>query len=57
MEVMEAIKERRSIRAFKSMPIDQKTLDTILEAGRLAPSWGNSQTWRGVVIQDQNLKM
>jgi nitroreductase len=57
MEVMEAIKKRRSIRAFKSTPVDQKTLDTILEAGRLAPSWGNSQTWRWVVIQDQNLKM
>ena len=57
MEVMEAIKKRRSIRTYKSTPIDQKTLDTILEAGRLAPSWGNSQTWRWIVVQDQDLKM
>jgi len=56
MDVMEAIKKRRSIRAFKSTPINQETLDTILEAGRLAPSWGNTQTWRFVVIQDTDIK-
>ena len=56
MDVLEAIKKRRSIRAFKSTPVDQKTLDTILEAGRLAPSWANTQTWRFVVIQDNSIK-
>ncbi len=56
MDVMEAIKKRRSIRAYKSTPIDQKTLNTILEAGRLAPSWANTQSWRFVVIQDESVK-
>jgi nitroreductase len=56
MDVLETIKKRRSIRAFKSTPLDRKTLDTILEAGRLAPSWGNTQTWRFVVIQDDSVK-
>jgi nitroreductase len=56
MNVMEAIKQRRSIRKFKSTSIDQNTLDTILEAGRLAPSWANTQTWRFVVIQDEIIK-
>ena len=56
MDVMEAIKRRRSIRVFKSTPIDQKTLDLILEAGRLAPSWANTQTWRFVIIQDNSVK-
>lgn len=56
MDVFDAIKNRRSIRAFKSTPVDPKTLDTILEAGRLAPSWGNTQTWRFVVIQDNTVK-
>ena len=56
MDVLEAIKKRRSIRVFKSTPIDQKTLGTILEAGRLAPSWANTQTWRLVVIQDNGIK-
>jgi len=56
MEVLEAIRKRRSIRAYKSTPVDKKTLDIILDSGRLAPSWGNSQTWRWIVIQNQNLK-
>ncbi len=57
MDVLEAIKNRRTIRTYKTTPVGQETLDIILEAGRLAPSWGNTQTWRWVVIQDQNLKM
>ena len=56
MEVMEAIRKRRSIRTYKSTPIDQKSLDTILEAGRLAPSWANTQTWRFVVVRDTKVK-
>ena len=56
MDVWEAIEKRRSIRAFKSTPIDQKILDAILEAGRLAPSWANTQTWRFVVVQDEAVK-
>lgn len=57
MDVLEAMKKRRTIRAYKTTPVSQETLDIILEAGRLAPSWANTQTWRWVVIQDQNLKM
>lgn len=56
MEVMEAIRHRRSIRAYKSTPVDDKTLMTVLEAARLAPSWGNSQTWRFIVIRDDKVK-
>ena len=52
MEVMEAIRRRRSIRAYKSTPVDQKSLDSILEAGRLAPSWANTQSWRFIVVRD-----
>jgi len=56
MDVFDAIYERRSIREFKTTPVDQKSLDTILEAGRLAPSWGNTQTRRFVIIQDDTIK-
>ena len=56
MDLLEAIKKRRTIRAYKETPVNQKTLDTILDAGRLAPSWGNTQTWRWIVVQDKNLK-
>ena len=56
MDVLEAIRKRRTIRAYKTSPVDEQTLDTILEAGRLAPSWGNTQTWRFVVVKDSSIK-
>lgn len=57
MDVLGAIRKRRGIRAHKLTPVDQKTLDTILGAGRLAPSWANTQTWRWIVVQDKNPKI
>ena len=56
MDVMDAIKKRRSIRVYKATPVDDKTLETILEAARLAPSWGNLQTWRFIVVKDSGIK-
>ncbi len=52
MEVLEAIRTRRSIRKYKSDPVDDKTLETVLEAARQAPSWANTQCWRFVVVKD-----
>jgi len=56
MELMEAIKGRRSIRKYTSRPVDDKSLNTILEAARQAPSWANTQCWRFVVVQDSQLR-
>jgi nitroreductase len=56
MGTLDTIKKRRTIRAYKTTPVDQGTLDTIIEAGRLAPSWGNSQTWRWIIVQDKVTK-
>lgn len=56
MEVYEAIESRRSIRKYKADPIDSKTLNVILEAGRLAPSWDNTQCWRFIVVRDTGIK-
>ena len=56
MEVLEAIKTRRSIRRYKSTPVDDKTLELVLEAGRWAPSWANTQCWRFIVVRDSELK-
>jgi nitroreductase len=56
MDVLEAIKKRRAIRTFKTAPVSQETIDVILEAGRQAPSWGNTQTWRWIIVQDNNIK-
>lgn len=56
MELFEAIKNRRSIRRYKSDPVDDKAIETILEAGRWAPSWANTQCWRFIVIRDPQVK-
>ena len=56
MEVLEAIKTRRSIRKYKTTPVDDKTLELILEAARWAPSWGNTQCWRLIVVSDADIK-
>jgi nitroreductase len=56
MELFEAIKSRRSIRRYKADPVDDKKIDAILEAGRWAPSWANTQCWRFVVIRDAEIK-
>ena len=56
MDTLEAIKNRRSIRAQKSDVIDDATLNKVLEAARWAPSWANAQEWRFIVVRDQKIK-
>ena len=56
MELFEAIKTRRSIRRYKTDPIDEKKIEAVLEAGRWAPSWGNTQCWRFVVVRDAKMR-
>jgi nitroreductase len=52
MEVMTAVKTRRSIRKFKPVPVPEAQLRQVLEAGRIAPSAGNRQPWKFVVVRD-----
>ncbi len=50
MEVMTALKQRQSIRAFKPAPVPREMITKILEAARWSPSWGNTQPWELVVV-------
>ena len=56
MEVLEAIKTRRSIRRYKADPVDDKTIEAVLEAARWAPSWKNLQCSRFVVVRDDKMR-
>jgi len=56
MEVLEAIKTRRSVRRYKATPVDDKTIQLVLEAARWAPSWKNTQCWRFIAVRDSNIK-
>ena len=56
MEVLEAIKGRRSIRKYKSTPVSNEEVNAVLEAARWAPSWANTQCARYVVVGDPGTK-
>ncbi|MDR2443473.1 MAG: nitroreductase family protein [Deltaproteobacteria bacterium] len=49
-EVIKAIRERRSIRSFKTDPIEDGVLDTILNAGSFAPTANGTQAWHITAI-------
>jgi nitroreductase len=56
MDVLEAIKTRRSVRRFKKERVPPNLLKEVLEAARWAPSARNSQPWRFIIIVDEDLK-
>ncbi len=56
LSLVEAIKQRRSVRKFKPDPVSDEIVDQMLEAARLAPSASNRQPWRFQVVRDPVLK-
>ena len=56
MNVFEAIQQRYSVRRYQDRPVEAEKLARILEAARLAPSAGNRQEWRFVVVTDEQLR-
>lgn len=53
MDVSAAILKRVSVRKWKSKPVEKEKIEKVFEAGRRAPSWGNVQPWRFIVVQDK----
>lgn len=56
MDVLTAIKGRRSIRAYSPREIEDEKLKRVLEAGRLAPSAVNRQEWKFIVVKDPAIR-
>ncbi|MDD5038742.1 MAG: nitroreductase family protein [Dehalococcoidales bacterium] len=54
--MLNAIRRRRSIRNFKPDRIPGDVLDKLLEALRLAPSAGNYQPYKFIIVQDEATK-
>ncbi len=52
LTIPDAIRQRRSIKAFKSDPIAPEVLDEIIDLTLAAPSSFNLQQWRIVVVTD-----
>ena len=55
MDVVTAIKGRRSIRKFFSKEIPQELIREILDTARWSPSWGNTQSWHFHVLTGSSL--
>ena len=52
MNVIDAIRTRKSVRKYSDKPIENEKLTAVLEAGRLAPSASNRQEWRFIIVRD-----
>ena len=55
MELLEAIKSRKSIRAYKPDPVPRKVLTELLEVATRAPSGSNTQPWEFIVLTGETL--
>lgn len=56
MDVLEAIKGRRSIRAFQNRDIPPKIVEKLIEAACWAPSAGNIQPWDFIIVKKSETK-
>ena len=54
--VLDIIKNRRSIRNFEDREVPQEILAQLLEAVRWSPSWANTQCWEVIVVKDLEIK-
>ena len=52
-QVLQLLKTRRSIRAFRDKPLAKDTIETIIDGARFAPSGHNSQSTEFLVVRDR----
>ena len=53
---LDLAEKRRSVRAYKPDDVPEELLQTVLEAGRLAPSACNKQPWRFIVVRSETVR-
>ena len=56
MDVFTAINGRRSVRAYKSVEVEEEKVKRILEAARLSPSASNRQDWKFIVVRNMGTR-
>ncbi len=57
MDVMECIHTRRSIRKYQDIPVEFEKIGRIVEAGMQAPTAGNIQDLRFIIIQEKSKRV
>ena len=53
MELRDALRTTGAVREFDGSPVDRATVYDLLETARFAPSGGNRQGWRVVLVEDR----
>jgi nitroreductase len=56
MELTQALRTTGAVRDFLPDPVDDDVLYRVLDTARFAPSGGNRQAWRAIVVRDRALK-
>src|SRR4051812_16860930 len=56
MDLGDAIRQTGAVRSFTTEPVDDNTLAAVLDDARFAPSGGNRQGWRVVVVKDADIR-
>jgi len=52
MNVIDAVKTRKSVRGYLNKSIEEEKITKVFEAARLAPSASNRQEWRFLIVRD-----
>jgi len=56
MDALEALRTRRSIRQFETRAVPREALETLVDAGRLAPTAMGKEPWEFVVVTDSAMR-
>ena len=55
-DLLDIVRQRRSIRKYEETAVPEETLNRILEAVRWAPSWTNCQPWELVIVRNPEVR-
>lgn len=56
MELIDALRNRRSVRSYQARQVEREKLEELAEALRISPSASNQQPWRLVLVDEPGLK-
>ncbi len=56
MDLFEAIRSRRSVRAFTKEDVSEEEVEKLIDGARWAPSAGNIQPWEFIVVRKPEIK-
>ncbi len=56
MDVLNLLKSRRSIRKYKSKPVEEEKIMRCLEAAQWAPSASNKQPWEFIIVKNEDMR-